>query len=472
MQSAWTAQQSHVWPLNAARADDGAMTVAGCRVDDLVRRFGSPLYVVDRDDVMAQAQRYLDAYVNVADEPGGEVFYAGKAFLSVGVARWLLAAGLNIDVCTEGELAVAQAAGATGAQLLMHGNNKSDVELQRAVSSAVRFVVVDSLDEIQRLSAIAGSAGATVDVLVRVTVGVEAHTHEFIMTAHEDQKFGFSLANGAAAEAVAQVLARPSLRLAGLHSHIGSQIFDTDGFVVAVERLADFAAELASQRGSQITYLNIGGGTGIAYVDADDPQDVAEFAARMRQHVRDCFSSRGLPLPRIIVEPGRSIIGRAGITVYTVGTVKPVGTDAGDVRTYIAVDGGMSDNIRPALYDADYTVASASRAVAESSPTMLCRVVGKHCESGDIVIKHAMLPSDIQPGELLAVAATGAYCFSLSSNYNHMVRPAVVAVSGGEAELLIRRETIGDLLSRDAGATVLSPRTSDTAGLESQPRGD
>ncbi|MEY5144787.1 MAG: hypothetical protein RL745_148, partial [Actinomycetota bacterium] len=369
MQSAWTAQQSHVWPNNSGRDADGLLSVGGCRVDDLLRQHGSPLFVIDRDDVLARAQRYRDAYVNVADEPAGAVFYAGKAFMSIGVARWLLAAGLNLDVCTEGELAVALAAGATGDRLLMHGNNKSDNELRLAVQHAVSYVVVDSMDEIARLAAIAAEAAAVVDVLVRVTVGVEAHTHEFIMTAHEDQKFGFSIANGSAVAAVRAVMAQSSLRLAGLHSHIGSQIFDTHGFEVAVQRLAEFSAQLRNNLGVSVEHLNIGGGTGIAYVDADDPQDIHAFAERMRARVRECFAAANTPLPSLIVEPGRSIIGRAGITVYTVGSIKPVEVDDGSVRTYVAVDGGMSDNIRPALYSADYTVACASRSIDEASPT-------------------------------------------------------------------------------------------------------
>ena len=450
MTAAPTRGMSHVWPLGSSRADDGVLVVGGCRVDDLVRQFGSPLFVIDRDDVLDQARRYRAAYVDVSDEPAGQVFYAGKAFLSVGVARWLLAAGLNIDVCTEGELAVALAAGATGDRVLMHGNNKSDNELRLAVEHNLAFVVVDSLDEISRLATFAAAAHAVVNVLVRVTVGVEAHTHEFIMTAHEDQKFGFSIANGAAMSAVKAVLDEPSLHFAGLHSHIGSQIFDTDGFDVAVERLADFAQEISASVGTAIEHLNIGGGTGIAYVDADDPQDIGAFAARMRARVRECFAAAGLPVPSLIVEPGRSIIGRAGVTLYSVGSVKPVELEDGHLRTYIAVDGGMSDNIRPALYAADYTVEVASRGVGESEATMNSRVVGKHCESGDIIIREVMLPANLRSGELLAVAATGAYCYALSSNYNHIVRPAVVAVRGGETELLVRRETIGDLMARDA----------------------
>ena len=452
VQSAWTAQQSHIWPLTAARATDGMLTVGGCRADDLVAQFGSPLFVVDKADVLSQVRRYLDAYVNVADELAGDVFYAGKAFLSVGVARWLLEAGLNIDVCSEGELAIALAAGATGSQVLMHGNNKSEHELQLAVANRLRFVVVDSVIEISRLARAATAAGVTMNVLVRTTVGVEAHTHEFIMTAHEDQKFGFSVASGAALAAVKAVIAEPALHFAGLHSHIGSQIFDADGFVIAATRLSELGADIMNECGIAIENLNIGGGSGIAYVDSDDPQDIAEFGSTIRALVRESFTAAGLPLPHVLVEPGRSIIGRAGVTLYTVGTIKPVHIDEDRTRVYVSVDGGMSDNVRTALYDADYTTVVASRVVSADSSTTLARVVGKHCESGDIVVRDAMLPADISPGELLAVAATGAYCHSLASNYNHIVRPAVVAVSDGSPELLIRRETIGDILSRDAQA--------------------
>jgi diaminopimelate decarboxylase len=282
--------------------------------------------------------------------------------------------------------------------------------------------------------------------MVRVTAGVEAHTHEFIATAHEDQKFGFSLAGGAAAEAVARILKHGDhLELTGLHSHIGSQIFDTAGFEVAAHRLTEALAAIKRDHGLELPELDLGGGLGIAYTETDDPAPVAETAARLKQIVaRECDAA-GLAHPRLSVEPGRAISGPPGITIYEVGTVKPLP----GLRTYVSVDGGMSDNIRTALYDAEYTVAlvnRASRAGAE-----LARVVGKHCESGDIVVRDAWLPGDTAPGDLLAIAATGAYCRSMASNYNHVLKPPVIAVKDGQARVIVRRETEDDLLGLDLG---------------------
>jgi diaminopimelate decarboxylase len=282
-------------------------------------------------------------------------------------------------------------------------------------------------------------------VLVRVTVGVEAHTHEFIATAHEDQKFGFSLAGGDALEAVRRVLAAPYLELVGLHSHIGSQIFDAGGFEVAAHRVVGLLAEVRAETGVELGELNLGGGLGIAYVSSDDPADVAGMARSLREIVgREC-AAHGIAVPALAIEPGRGIVGPGTVTVYEVGTVKPVE----GVRTFVSVDGGMSDNIRTALYDADYTVVLANR--SSPAPPMLARVVGKHCETGDIVVKDAWLPADVEPGDLLAVAATGAYCRSMASTYNHQPRPPVVSVTEAGTRTLLRRETIDDLLALDPG---------------------
>ena len=282
-------------------------------------------------------------------------------------------------------------------------------------------------------------------VLVRVTTGVEAHTHEFMATAHDDQKFGFSLASGAADEAVRRVIACPGLSFAGLHSHIGSQIFDTAGFEVAAHRVVGLAVRVRDEHGIEIAELDLGGGFGIAYTEEDDPPEVKELAQSLRDIVDGQCRAAGLRRPRLTVEPGRGIVGPSTVSLYTVGTIK----DVDGLRTYVSVDGGMSDNIRTALYDASYACALASR--ASSAPPMLSRVVGRHCESGDIVVRHAYLPSDLAPGDLLAVPATGAYCRSLASNYNHVSRPAVVAVSAGAARTIVRRETLDDLLSLDVG---------------------
>jgi diaminopimelate decarboxylase len=357
--------------------------------------------------------------------------------------------GLGLDVASGGELAVALAAGFPPARMILHGNNKSVVEIERALSAGVGLIVIDSLMEIERVAEVAARLGVTANVLVRVTVGVEAHTHEFIATAHEDQKFGLSLSNGEAANAVELIVDRPSLHFAGLHSHIGSQIFDASGFEVAAARIVDLAADLAAE-GVVIERLDLGGGMGIAYTSNDDPLDVADMAAAIDRIVVKTCERAGIPVPQMAFEPGRAIVGPAGVTLYEVGTVKPVQLDHDLVRTFVSVDGGMSDNIRTALYDADYTVVLASRESA--ADPMLSRVVGKHCESGDVVVRDAWLPADLAPGDLIVVAGTGAYCRSMASQYNYLPRPAVIAVREGLASTVLRRETEADLLSLDPGA--------------------
>jgi diaminopimelate decarboxylase len=431
-----------IWPTTAQRVA-GLLQVGGVPVTDLVAQYGTPAFLMDEEDVRSRARAFAAT--------GVDVYYAGKAFLCTALARWVDDEGLGLDVCTGGELGLALAASFPPERLSLHGNNKSVAELQRAVDVRVGHVIVDSFDEIRRLAEIAAAAGVRQKVLVRVTVGVEAHTHEFIATAHEDQKFGFSLRDGVAAEAVAEVLAQPSLELAGLHSHIGSQIFETSGFEVAAHRVVGLAAAIRDHHGHEIAEINLGGGLGIAYVAGDDPETPKQTLERLVGIVEVECATVGLRTPRISVEPGRAIVGPSAITVYEVGTVKDVTLDGGHVRKYVSVDGGMSDNIRTALYDAAYTCTIANR--ASESEAVLCRVVGKHCESGDIVVRDAWLPGDIAPGDLLAVAATGAYCRSMASNYNHVPRPPVVAVRDGAARLIVRRETEDDLLALDPGVT-------------------
>jgi len=331
----------------------------------------------------------------------------------------------------------------------MHGNNKSMNEIEQAVEYGVGRIVIDSFEEIARVADAAARANVVQAVLVRVTVGVEAHTHEYIATAHEDQKFGLS-ATDDVDEAVRRISALPSLSLVGLHSHIGSQIFDASGFEVAAARIVAVAQRLWDQQAVEIEELNLGGGMGIAYLDSDDPLDVAEMARQIGLIVAAQCDDAGIPRPALAFEPGRAIVGPAGVTVYEVGTVKPVRLDGDQTRWYVSVDGGMSDNIRTALYGAEYTVVLASRdSVAPLRPS---RVVGKHCESGDIVVRDAMLPADLSPGDLLAVAATGAYCRAMASNYNYLPRPAVVGVAGGVTQVVLRRETLDDLMLLDPGA--------------------
>ena len=454
-----------IWPRTARRAA-GALTVGGLDVRDLAAEFGTPLFICDEDDFRQRCRSYRDAFGTRAG-----VFYAAKAFCCRGVLRWITEEGLGVDVCTDGELEVALQAGVPPEMITLHGSNKLEGELARALDAGVGHIVVDSFEEIARLAFLtdppvpgrsatgngaagngavgngAGGPGTTPrpQVLVRVTTGVEAHTHEFVATAHDDQKFGFSLSSGAADEAVRRVLACPGVDLAGLHSHIGSQIFDTDGFEAAARRVLGLAVRIRDEHGIVISELNLGGGLGIAYTPDDDPADVKVIAQNLHEIVRGQCAAAGLPMPRLTVEPGRAIAGPGTVTLYEVGTVK----DVDGLRTYVSVDGGMSDNIRTALYDAEYTCVMASR--ESGAPPMLSRIVGRHCESGDIVVRDSYLPSDLVPGDLLAVAATGAYCRSMASNYNHVTRPAVVAVRDGAARLLLRRETIDDLLRLDAG---------------------
>ncbi len=437
---------SNVWPLSATHDSDGALVIGGVDVRDAAASFGTPLFLLDEADVRSRARAYKAASESIGAR---KVYYAAKAFLSTAVARWVYEEGLGIDVASGGELAVALRAGVPGADLLLHGNNKSMTEIETAMSAGVARIVVDSFEEIVRVADAANRAGIVQAVLVRLTIGVEAHTHEFIATAHEDQKFGFSVSSGAAEEAIRRIVKLPSLEFRGLHSHIGSQIFDTDGFEEAATRIVAFIDRLRLDHVIDVAELDLGGGMGIAYLPSDEPLSISDLAVHVAQVVtREC-EKRKLPVPALAFEPGRAIVGPAGVTIYEVGTVKPVVIDAG-VRTYVSVDGGMSDNIRTALYDAKYTVELASR--SSSAEPMLVRVVGKHCESGDIVIREAYLPSDLVPGDLLAVAATGAYCRSMSSNYNFLPKPAVVGVCDGTSTVVLRRETIEDMLMLDPGA--------------------
>jgi diaminopimelate decarboxylase len=454
-----------IWPLTARRGS-GALMLGGLDVRDLAARFATPVFLCDEADFRGRCREFREAF---GDEAG--VFYAAKAFCCRAVLRWVSEEGLGVDVCTGGELEVALRAGVPPRMITLHGSNKLAGELERAVAAGVGHIVVDSFDEIGRLASIAqGRAGRRKDrgwgedrgrgkdsgrvadrsmarprLLVRVTTGVEAAAHEFVATAHDDQKFGFSLASGAADEAVRQVLGQPGLEFAGLHSHIGSQIYDTSGFEVAAHRVLELAARIRDRHGVSIAELNLGGGFGIAYMPGDDPADIKVVAQNLRQILDSQCRAAGLTAPRLTVEPGRAIAGPGTVTLYQVGTVK----DVDGLRTYVSVDGGMSDNIRTALYDAEYTCVLASR--ESSAPSTLCRLVGRHCESGDIVVRDTYLPADVTPGDLVAVAATGAYCRSMASNYNHVPRPGVVSVRDGQARILLRPETTDDLMRLDVG---------------------
>lgn len=436
-----------LWSRTAIK-DDGVLSVGGVPLPELVREHGSPAYVLDEADFRSRAVAFRDAFARQGSVQF-DVYYAGKAFLCTTVARWLAEEGLSLDVCSGGELAVAERAGFPMERVGFHGNNKTVGELERAVELGVGRVIVDSFHEIERLAAVTAELGRTVGVMVRVTAGVEAHTHEYIATAHEDQKFGFSIASGDALEAVRRVHEAPGLRLLGLHSHIGSQIFDTSGFEVAARRVLALHARVTEEVGVEMPEMDLGGGFGIAYTTQDDPSDPAHLAKEIAEIVEHECRGLGITVPRLSVEPGRAIVGPSMCTVYEVGTVKEVTLDGGLVRTYVSVDGGMSDNIRTALYDADYSATIASR--PSGAPAALSRVVGKHCEAGDIVVKDEFLPGDVRPGDLVAVPGTGAYCRSMASNYNHALRPPVIGVRDGKTSTVLRRETVADLLATDVG---------------------
>jgi diaminopimelate decarboxylase len=434
-----------LWSHTAAKDDDGVLSVGAVPLTDLVAEHGSPAYVLDEADFRSRARAFRDAFAEY------DVFYAGKAFLCSTVVRWLDEEGLSLDVCSGGELSLAARVGFPMDRVGFHGNNKSVAELERAVELGVGRIIVDSFHEIERLARVTRELGRTTGVMVRVTAGVEAHTHEYIATAHEDQKFGFSIASGDALDAVRRVHEAEGLRLLGLHSHIGSQIFDTSGFEVAARRVLALHARVSDELGVAMPEMDLGGGFGIAYTTQDDPSDPAQLAVEITRIVEHECRALEVEVPRLSIEPGRAIVGPSMCTVYEVGTVKQVELDGGARRTYVSVDGGMSDNIRTALYDADYSATLASR--RSDAPPVLSRIVGKHCEAGDIVVKDEFLPGDVAPGDLVAVPGTGAYCRSMASNYNHALRPAVIGVRDGKTYTVLRRETEADMFATDTGVS-------------------
>ncbi|GHD82405.1 diaminopimelate decarboxylase [Salinibacterium amurskyense] len=440
---------STVWSRNAARSESGELTIAGVSASELVASFGTPLYVVDEADAVARATEIKGAFDTEFARIGSsvKVYYAGKAFLCTEVARWMTAVGLNIDVASAGEMAVALAAGVDASRLGFHGNNKSLSEIDRAVRAGIGPIVIDSVVEIGRVAEAAARHGRTQRVRLRINSGVHASTHEYLATAREDQKFGVPLTEAEAI--VAQIRSHSSLEFVGIHSHIGSQIFDTAGFAEAARRLLELHARLSVA--APVPELNLGGGFGIAYTSADQALPVAELAASLANIVEAECARLEIPVPVIAIEPGRSIIGPSTTTLYTAGTIKDVLVDGEAVRKYVSVDGGMSDNLRTALYAADYSARLANR-VSDAAPELV-RIAGKHCEAGDIVVRAEYLPGDVEPGDIVAVPATGAYGWAMSNNYNYLARPPVVAVRDGKARIIVRGETENDLLSRDAGIT-------------------
>ncbi|MFI7483247.1 diaminopimelate decarboxylase [Kocuria sp. M1R5S2] len=451
-----------IWPPAFRRDDHGVLTVGGIPVPELAERYGTPSYIYSEDTFRARAREFRTAFTEAFARIGAEVsvYYAGKSFLTTEVVRWVREEGLNVDTASGGELAVALRGGMEPERIALHGNNKSAAEITRALDHGLGRIVVDSLAEIELVAHLARTLGVVAPVMVRVTPGVHASTHEFIATAHEDQKFGLSLAvpqdggDSPAMQAVAACTVDPDLELRGIHCHIGSQIFDADGFGVAAERVLAFMAGAGARLGTALPELDLGGGYGIAYTEADTPRPAREIAEALAERVASAAGRLGIAVPHLSIEPGRAISGPAACTLYTVGTLKTVEVEPGLRRRYVSVDGGMSDNARPVLYGADYTAVLADRR-AGGGP-VLSRVVGKHCESGDIVVRDVYLPEDLAPGDVLAVPATGAYCWALSSNYNWIPRPPVVAVRAAgarpAARLIVRGETEEDLFARDLGA--------------------
>jgi len=437
---------THMWSSNASLVG-GTLSLSGISAAQLAKEFGTPTFFLDEAAYRSRARAWHDGLQSEFGPNAGSIYYAAKSFICTAVAQWINEIGIGIDVCTGGELAVALAGGINPAKIELHGNNKSVAEIDRAVSVGVKRIVMDSLFEIERVAEAARKHGVRQGVMLRLTPGIEAHTHEKISTAHEDVKFGFSIASGAAWQAVLAVTEYPELELRGVHCHIGSQIFGSEAHEIATDRLLAFMAQYRDTYRAQLPELDLGGGFGIAYIDGEVTVEPSDVLPAIGAAVRQACAKYSLDLPLISLEPGRNIVGPTMFTLYEVGTVKDVVLDNGTVRKYVSVDGGMSDNARTALYDAEYTALIAQR--ASTAPLVLARLVGKHCETGDIIIRDIQLPADIAPEDLIATPATGAYGRSMASNYNHVPRPPVVAVKDGKARVIVRRENEADLLALD-----------------------
>jgi len=434
-----------MWSSNVAHKNQ--LTISSISASEIAQEFGTPAFIMDELDFHNRAKSWDQALQVAFGSHAGNVYYAAKAFICVEVARWIKEIGIGIDVCTGGELAVALAGGIDPSKIEVHGNNKSVAEIEKAVGAGVGTIVIDSLIEIERVAAAAHKFGVVQGVLLRLTPGIEAHTHESIATAHEDVKFGFSIASGSAWKAIEATRTHTSIQLRGFHAHIGSQILDADSFEISAERLIALLAKYRDTFNEELPELDLGGGYGIAYLPGDEELSPTIVMNALAKAVAQNCAQYTLAHPRISIEPGRAIVGPTMFTLYEVGTVKDVTLENGDNRRYISIDGGMSENIRPALYGAEYTAVLANR--TSSAPTLSTRLVGKHCETGDIVIRDIELASDIAPGDLLATPVTGAYGRSMASNYNHMPRPPVIAVKDGKARVILRRESEADLLGLD-----------------------
>ncbi|POX43490.1 diaminopimelate decarboxylase [Streptomyces sp. Ru73] len=427
-----------VWPASTLPLPTGDLAVGGVPLAEAAERFGTPLYLLDETEVRTRCRTYAHAF------PDADVRYAAKAFLCRTMARWVTEEGLGLDVCSAGELELAVAAGVPPERIVLHGNAKSPQDLETALRLGVGRIVIDSPAEIARLAAAAGAGRVRPKVMVRVVPGIAAGAHEKIRTGTGDQKFGLSVADGSAQHAVARVLAQPDLELAGLHCHLGSQITSAKPYLAAVRRMVGLMARIRDAHGTVPPELDLGGGHGIAYRPGEPALDVPALARKVRTELIESCAAAGLTVPRLVIEPGRAIAGPAGVALYRVLAVKRT-----EAHTFVAVDGGMSDNPRPALYGVRYAPRLVGRR-SDAAPAPVT-VVGRHCEAGDVLAAGVPLPGDVRPGDLLAVPAAGAYHLSMASAYNLVGRPPVAAVADGAARLLVRRETLDDLSSRDVG---------------------
>ena len=425
------------WPASLVRAQDGEVHIGEVGVTELAERFGTPLWVVDENDLRSRCRAYRSAFEGI------DVYYASKAWCNLGLVQITVEEGLGVTVASGGELYTARLAGTPMERVAFHGNNKSVEELRMAAELGVGRLVVDSFDELERADRIGRETGRRFRCWLRVTPGIDAHTHTYVKTGHDDTKFGFTLSLGLADAAVEAALELEGIELVGAHAHVGSQIFGTDALVANAEVMLELLASWRERFGVVLGELNLGGGMAIPYTHEDHPVDVDRYGAAIRTTVDQTCARLDYPRPRIAVEPGRALVGPSAVTLYRVGTVKRLP----GLRTYVSVDGGMSDNIRPALYEAHHEVILANREGGEDLEPFT--IVGKHCESGDLVRERVTLPADLGVGDLVAVAATGAYTESMASNYNRLPRPGAVLVREGEVRELVRRETYEDVAARD-----------------------
>ena len=428
------------WPQTARRAADGQLEIGGVSLPSLAERYGTPLYIFDEQTVRDTARMFRTAFT--AAYPHSKVVYAGKAFLAAALVRILREEGLGLDVVSGGELFTALRAGMPASEISLHGNNKTPRELGEALAAGIGQIVIDNDYEISLLEALTADRAAPAPVMIRLNPEVDVHTHRKISTGMTGSKFGFPIRDGQAEAAVVRILASPGLRLVGLHAHIGSQLFDAEATLASIETLLDFAAKMSEIHGFVLEHLSPGGGFGIAHSVANEPPTIESWAELIGAAVRNGCAVRNLPEPILTVEPGRALIGPAGVALYTVGSRKALP----GIRTYVSVDGGMADNIRPSLYDAPYTAALANR-IGSNAPEVIT-IAGKYCESGDVLIENISLPG-LEPGDLLAIPAAGAYTLAMASNYNLAPRPAVVLVNNGQARVIQRRETYDDMMRRD-----------------------